>query len=62
VCIGNHFAMMEGPLVLTRLLQLVDFEFAQQGVIEPDDFATLRPRGGVWASVRHRPARANYPT
>lgn len=58
VCIGNHFAMMEGPLVMTRLLQLVDFEFSQQGVIEPDDFATLRPRGGVWAKVGHRGARA----
>jgi cytochrome P450 len=54
VCIGNHFAMMEGPLVLTRLLQVVDFELDATRTVAPDDFATLRPRGGVWARVRRR--------
>ncbi len=57
VCIGNHFAMLEGPLVLVRLLQLCDFEL-EGGAVEPDDFATLRPRGGVWASTRRRAAAA----
>jgi cytochrome P450 len=57
VCIGNHFAMMEGPLVLTRLLQLVDFELDATRTVEPDDFATLRPRGGVWAKARRKTPR-----
>lgn len=56
VCIGNHFALLEGPLVLVRLLQLVEFH-AEPRDVEPDDFATLRPRGGVWARAVHR-ARA----
>jgi cytochrome P450 len=58
VCIGNHFAMLEGPLVLTRLLQLVDFELDPTHTIAPDDFATLRPRGGVWARVRRKASAA----
>lgn len=57
VCIGNHFAMMEGPLVLTRLLQLVDLELDATRTVAPDDFATLRPRGGVWARSRPRAPR-----
>jgi cytochrome P450 len=46
-CIGNHFALMEGPLVLATLLGRVDLELAGAGLIEPELSATLRPRGGV---------------
>jgi cytochrome P450 len=69
VCIGNHFALLEGPIVLTTLMRQARFEIDASRVIEPDDFATLRPRGGVPAIVhrhRHRrdptgPARAAAP-
>jgi cytochrome P450 len=53
-CIGMHFAMMEGPIVLATLLRRWRFEIDRDRVIEPDDFATLRPRGGVPAVVRAR--------
>lgn len=53
-CIGMHFAMMEGPLVLARLLRKFDFDIDPRRVIEEDDFATLRPRGGIPAVVRVR--------
>lgn len=49
VCIGNHFAMLEGPLVLATLLQHARLEVDTARDMSPDDFATLRPRGGVWA-------------
>jgi cytochrome P450 len=52
VCIGQHFAMMEGPIVLATLLARLRFEIDPERIIEPDDFATLRPRGGVPAIVR----------
>jgi cytochrome P450 len=53
VCIGNHFAMMEGPLVLATLLRRARFELPSRP-IEADAFATLRPKGGVPAVVHHR--------
>ncbi len=52
VCIGQHFAMMEGPIVLATLLSRLRFEIDPTRTVEPDDFATLRPRGGVPAIVR----------
>jgi cytochrome P450 len=53
-CIGMHFAMMEGPIVLATLLRRFRFEIDPTRTIEEDDFATLRPRGGVPAVVRAR--------
>jgi cytochrome P450 len=46
-CIGNLFALMEGPIVLATILRRVDLELTSQAVIEPEAYATLRPRGGV---------------
>jgi cytochrome P450 len=51
-CIGNHFALMEGPIVLATLLQHADFELAPDVTIEPEASATLRPRGGMPMRVR----------
>jgi cytochrome P450 len=53
-CIGMHFAMMEGPIVLATLLRRLRFEIDPALDIAEDDFATLRPRGGVPAIVRTR--------
>jgi cytochrome P450 len=53
-CIGMHFAMMEGPIVLATLLRRFRFEIDPNREIVEDDFATLRPRGGVPAVVRAR--------
>ena len=46
-CIGNLFALMEGPIVLATILRRVELELTSDAVIEPDSSATLRPRGGV---------------
>ncbi len=55
VCLGNHFAMLEGPLVLATLMRHVRFETDPTRVVEPENFTTLRPAGGVSAVVRlHR--------
>ncbi len=53
-CIGMHFAMMEGPIVLATLLRRFRFEIDPARTIVEDDFATLRPKGGVPAVVRPR--------
>ncbi len=58
VCIGNHFALMEGALVLATLLQRADFELVTDAPVEPEVHATLRPKGGVPMRVRLRHASA----
>lgn len=54
VCLGQHFAMMEGPIVLATLLRRWRFDVDPHRTVEEDDFATLRPRGGVPAVVQPR--------
>jgi cytochrome P450 len=54
VCIGNNFALMEGPIVLATLMRGARFDIDPTRVIEPDAIATLRPRGGVPAVVNKR--------
>lgn len=46
-CIGNHFALMEGPLVLATMLSRIDLELTSTAPVLPDDYATLRPKGGL---------------
>ncbi len=56
VCIGNHFAMMEGHLLLATLAQRVTFELVPDQIIEPDPLktVTIRPRNGVNMVVHRR--------
>jgi cytochrome P450 len=54
VCIGNAFALMEGPIVMATLMRNLHVDINPARVIEPDAFATLRPKGGVPAVVRRR--------
>ena len=55
VCIGNHFALLEGPLVLATLLGRAHLEPVDDRVVEPDPTAaTTRPRGPVRMRVRLR--------
>jgi cytochrome P450 len=55
-CIGNHFALMEGPIVLATLLRHADFELVDPRGAEPDPQATLRPKGGISVRIRLRGA------
>src|SRR5262249_24666280 len=50
-CIGNHFALMEGPIVLATLLHHADFELIAPRGAEPKPSATLRPSGGLQMRV-----------
>jgi cytochrome P450 len=54
VCIGNHFALMEGQLVLATLLQHASFEAVSAAPSVPEPSLTLRPRGGVPLRVQLR--------
>jgi cytochrome P450 len=55
-CIGNHFALMEGPIVLATLLRRMRFELAAGTVVTPEASATLRPAGGIPMRVVRRRA------
>ncbi|GAC1357274.1 MAG: cytochrome P450 [Polyangiales bacterium] len=54
VCIGNHFAMMEGQLLVATIAQRARFELAPGVRVEPEPLVTLRPRGGMPMRVRRR--------
>ena len=57
VCIGNHFALMEGALVLATLLQRADFRALRPSAdVEPEVGATLRPKGMSMRIRRRAPA------
>jgi cytochrome P450 len=56
ICIGNHFAMMEGHLLLATLAQRVSFELVpgQDIVSDPQKTITIRPKNGVKVVVHKR--------
>jgi cytochrome P450 len=56
ICIGMHFAMMEGQLLLATLAQRVSFTLVPGQTIEPDPthHLTLRPTGAVHVTVKRR--------
>jgi cytochrome P450 len=58
-CIGNHFALMEGPIVLATLLARADLALATSSTIACDMSATLRPKGGVPMRVKALSASAS---
>lgn len=65
VCIGNHFALMEGQILLAALVQRVTFELVPGQSIELEPLLSLRPRYGIKMKVRRRdtleaPVQATY--
>ena len=56
ICIGNHFAMMEGHLLLATLAQRISFVLApgQKLTVDPVHHLTLRPAGALNVTVRRR--------
>lgn len=54
ICLGMHFALLEGHLLLATLAQYVAFEFVGSGPVEPEPLLTLRPKGEVLMRVRRR--------
>ena len=47
VCIGNHFALMEGQLVLATIARRVRFHLERTEPIACEPLITLRPKGGL---------------
>jgi cytochrome P450 len=54
VCIGNSFALLEGPLVLATVLRKFRVELVPGHPVVPDSTFTLRPKYGVKAVLRPR--------
>jgi cytochrome P450 len=57
ICIGNHFAMMEGHQLLATLARRVVFETRDDAAVEPEPLITLRPKNGVHLRVQRRAER-----
>jgi cytochrome P450 len=56
-CIGQHFATLEGVLVLARMLQRTDIDIDPHHSVQAEALVTLRPKNGVLATVRSRQRR-----
>ena len=54
ICIGNHFALMEGHLLIATIAQRARLELAPGVRVTPEPLVTLRPRGGLPLRVRLR--------
>ena len=55
ICIGNHFALMEGQLILAALAQRLRFVPVDGRPVVPEPLVTLRPRGGLPMRVERLP-------
>ncbi|MFT3925325.1 MAG: cytochrome P450 [Myxococcales bacterium] len=60
VCIGNHFALMEGQILLAHLAQHFRFEPLSARPLEPEGLITLRPKGGLKVRAHPRHASAQH--
>lgn len=52
LCIGNNFALMEAPTILSMILQNFQFKLAEGYPVKGQPAATLRPRPGVFAHIK----------
>jgi cytochrome P450 len=53
-CIGNHFAMIEGPLLLALIAQRYELDVAPGFIVEPEVAVTVRPKNGLKMILRKR--------
>ncbi len=54
VCLGNHFAVAEGLLLLATLAQRYRLDLEPGQKVEPEIVLTLRPKGGLWMRIMPR--------
>jgi cytochrome P450 len=54
ICLGMHFALLEGQLILASLAQRLTFEFAGTRPVEPEQLLTLRAKGNVLMRIQRR--------
>ncbi|MBX9655201.1 cytochrome P450 [bacterium] len=57
ICIGNHFAMLEGILILATLAQKYRLDLLPGSDIEPEPVITLRPKTPIRVTVHRRDGR-----
>ncbi len=57
VCIGEHFAKMEGTLVLASIAQRFRLSLVPGQTIVPEPKMTLRPQNGIMMRLRQRDRR-----
>lgn len=53
-CIGNHFAMIEGPLLLALIAQRYELDLFPDQTVEPEVAVTVRPKNGLKMMVHRR--------
>lgn len=53
-CIGRDFALMEGQLILSKLIQRYTIEAIPGRIAEPHIALTLRTKDGVWVNLQRR--------
>jgi cytochrome P450 len=54
ICIGNHFALMEGQLILAALAQRLRFSPVDDRTVEAEPLVTLRPKNGLVMRISRR--------
>jgi cytochrome P450 len=54
VCIGNHFALMEGQLLLAQIAQKFELTLQPGAVVVPEVAVTMRPRYGMGMRLGRR--------
>lgn len=54
ICIGKEFALMEGQLILARILSRYHVQVLGSHPVRVHIGTTLRPKGGVFATLRRR--------
>lgn len=54
ICIGNHYALLSGHMIITTLTQHITFTFVEGQRIETAPMVTLRPRNGMCMYVNRR--------
>lgn len=54
LCIGDGFALMEGPLILAAVAQRFRLDLVPTHPVILDALVTLRPRDGLWMTVIER--------
>lgn len=54
ICIGNHFAMLESQLLLSKIIREYDFELLKAEEAKIDMAVSLRPKGGIAVRIHPR--------
>lgn len=53
-CVGDQFALLEGPLLLAAVAQRFRLDLLPNRPVKMEALVTLRPRGGLWMTAARR--------